>query len=48
MDKLLTPLVLCSMVIGVVLGEFAPKVREALNAAKFDSVSLRKYWNILS
>lgn len=36
------------MVIGVLLGEFAPKVREALNAAKFDSVSLRKCWNILS
>jgi hypothetical protein len=30
------------MILGVVLGEFAPKMREALNAAKFDHVSLRK------
>lgn len=42
-DKLLTPLILCSMILGVVLGEFAPKMREALNAAKFDNVSLRKF-----
>jgi ACR3 family arsenite transporter len=41
MDKLLTPFVLCSMILGVILGEFAPKMREALNAAKFDNVSLR-------
>lgn len=41
-DRLLTPLILCSMILGVVLGEFAPKMREALNAAKFDKVSLRK------
>jgi len=39
-DKLLSPLILCSMIIGVVLGEFAPKMRVALDAAKFDSVSL--------
>jgi ACR3 family arsenite efflux pump ArsB len=47
MDKLLTPFVFCAMVIGVILGEFAPSVREALDAAKFDSVSLRKLFSFL-
>ncbi len=47
MDKLLTPLVFCAMVIGVVLGEFAPSVREALDGAKFDGVSLRKLFSFL-
>jgi ACR3 family arsenite transporter len=48
MDKLLSPFILCAMIIGVVLGEFAPKMREALDAAKFDSVSLRKCFPTLS
>lgn len=47
MDKLLTPFVFSAMVIGVVLGEFAPRVREALDAAKFDGVSLRKSFSFL-
>jgi hypothetical protein len=29
------------MVVGVVLGEFAPSVRSALNTAKFNGVSIR-------
>lgn len=42
LDKLLTPLVLASMVLGVILGEFVPSMRDALDAARFDTVSLRK------
>lgn len=42
MDKLLTPLILSSMIIGVALGETAPKMREALDSVKFVGVSLRK------
>ena len=41
LDRLLTPLVFITMVVGVVLGEFAPSVRNALNTAKFDGVSIR-------
>ncbi|KAF9555206.1 arsenical-resistance protein ACR3 [Agrocybe pediades] len=40
MDKMLTPLVLLSMIIGVIIGEFVPRVREALDTAKFQSVSI--------
>jgi len=42
LDRLLTPLVLLSMIIGVIIGEFVPRVREALDTAKFESVSIRK------
>ena len=31
------------MILGVVIGEFAPNVRNALDTAKFESVSLRMY-----
>ncbi|KAF4623598.1 hypothetical protein D9613_002367 [Agrocybe pediades] len=40
LDKMLTPLVLLSMIIGVIIGEFVPRVREALDTAKFQSVSI--------
>ncbi|KAF5329670.1 hypothetical protein D9619_009444 [Psilocybe cf. subviscida] len=40
LDKLLTPLVLLSMILGVVIGNFAPNVRSALDTAKFDGVSV--------
>lgn len=42
-DKLLSPFILLAMILGVVIGEFAPKVRTALDTAKFESVSLRMY-----
>ncbi|PPQ64059.1 hypothetical protein CVT24_008872 [Panaeolus cyanescens] len=40
LDRLLTPFIFVSMVIGVVLGEFVPEVRTALDTAKFDTVSV--------
>jgi hypothetical protein len=47
-DKLLTPFVLLSMILGVIIGEFAPSVREKLDTAKFQSVSLRKSRSLFS
>ena len=44
LDQLLTPLVFITMVVGVVLGEFAPSIRNALNTAKFDGVSIRAHF----
>jgi ACR3 family arsenite transporter len=42
-DKLLTPFILLAMILGVIIGEFSPNVRNALDTAKFQSVSLRTY-----
>ena len=42
-DKLLSPFILLAMILGVVIGEFVPNVRNALDTAKFESVSLRMY-----
>ncbi|KAI0728107.1 sodium bile acid symporter family-domain-containing protein [Fomitopsis betulina] len=38
-DKLLTPAILLSMIVGVVIGEFAPGVQSAFDTARFASVS---------
>ena len=43
LDKLLTPIILLSMIIGVVIGEFVPNVQNAFNTVRFDSVSVRKF-----
>ncbi|CAA7266064.1 unnamed protein product [Cyclocybe aegerita] len=40
LDKLLTPFVFVSMIVGIILGEFAPGVRDALDTAKFVGVSV--------
>ncbi|KAH9476521.1 Arsenite resistance protein ArsB [Psilocybe cubensis] len=40
LDRLLTPFVLLSMILGVIIGEFAQGVREALDTAKLHNVSL--------
>ncbi|EAU91316.2 arsenite transporter [Coprinopsis cinerea okayama7 len=42
-DKLLTPLIIVTMVVGVVLGEYVPSIKDGLDAAKFHNVSLRMY-----
>ena len=42
-DKLLTPFILLAMILGVVIGEFSSNVHNALDTAKFQSVSLRTY-----
>ncbi|KIM41603.1 hypothetical protein M413DRAFT_445579 [Hebeloma cylindrosporum] len=39
-DKLLSPFILLAMILGVIIGEFAPNVHNALDTAKFESVSL--------
>ncbi|KAJ3565905.1 hypothetical protein NP233_g7344 [Leucocoprinus birnbaumii] len=40
LDRLLSPLILLAMILGVVLSEFAPGFRERLNTVHFDSVSV--------
>lgn len=42
-DKLLTPLILVFMIIGIVIGEFSPSIRDALNTVQFHSVSVREF-----
>jgi ACR3 family arsenite transporter len=41
LDRLLTPAILVFMILGVIIGEFAPHVQEAFDTARFDSVSVR-------
>jgi len=41
LDKLLTPLIILFMIIGVVIGEFAPQIRDAFDTVQFDNVSVR-------
>jgi hypothetical protein len=41
-DRLLTPLILVTMVVGVVIGKFAPNVQRAFDTVRFDSVSVRE------
>jgi ACR3 family arsenite transporter len=42
LDRLLTPLILISMVVGVLIGEFVPGVQSAFDTVQFDSVSVRE------
>lgn len=42
-DKLLTPIILLTMIIGVIIGEFVPNVQAAFDTVRFDSVSAREY-----
>ena len=42
LDKLLSPFILLSMILGVILGEFAPSVRVKLDTVKLHGVSLRE------
>lgn len=41
LDRLLTPLIILFMIIGVVIGEFAPHIRDAFDTVNFDNVSVR-------
>jgi hypothetical protein len=43
LDRFLAPLVLLAMILGVVIGRFAPNVDSVLNGAKFEGVSARKF-----
>jgi arsenite transporter len=43
LDRLLTPLIILAMIIGVVIGEFVPHVQQAFDTVRFDSVSVRTY-----
>ncbi|KAF8895598.1 sodium bile acid symporter family-domain-containing protein [Infundibulicybe gibba] len=40
LDRLLTPLIILCMIVGVVIGEFVPTVQAAFDTARFDSVSV--------
>lgn len=42
LDRLLTPLILIFMVVGVLIGEFVPGVQPAFDTVQFDSVSVRE------
>lgn len=42
LDKLLSPLIILVMIIGVVIGEFVPGVQAAFDTVRFSSVSVRK------
>lgn len=42
LDKLLSPLIIVVMIVGVVIGEFVPNVQEAFDTVRFDTVSVRK------
>src|ERR1700744_4389081 len=41
-DRLLTPIILLAMIVGVLIGVFAKGVQEAFDVVRFDSVSLRR------
>lgn len=47
LDRLLSPLILLAMILGVILSEFAPRVREALNTTHFNGVSVRQYTTLV-
>jgi ACR3 family arsenite transporter len=42
LDRFLTPAILLTMIIGVIIGEFVPSIQQAFDVARFDSVSVRK------
>ena len=46
LDRLLTPLILISMIVGVVIGEFVPGVQSVFDTVQFDSVSVRRWLGI--
>lgn len=43
LDRLLTPLILLCMIVGVIIGEFVPNVQHAFDTVRFKSVSVREY-----
>ena len=42
LDRLLTPLILLCMIIGVIIGELVPNLQAAFDTVRFQSVSVRK------
>ena len=42
LDKLLSPLIILFMILGVVTGEFAPHIQQAFDAIDFHGVSVRE------
>lgn len=43
LDRLLTPFILLAMILGVLIGVYAPDVQGAFNKAEFHGVSGREY-----
>lgn len=42
LDRLLTPAILVTMIVGVVIGEFVPTVQSAFDTVTFHGVSVRE------
>ncbi|KAJ2931316.1 hypothetical protein H1R20_g5867, partial [Candolleomyces eurysporus] len=40
LDRLLTPIILIFMVVGVIIGRYAPQIKDALDTIKFNGVSI--------
>jgi hypothetical protein len=43
LDRLLTPLILVFMIVGVVIGEFVSGIQEAFDTVQLNGVSVRTY-----
>lgn len=41
LDRLLTPAIILCMILGVIIGEFVPRIQEAFDTAQFRGVSFR-------
>lgn len=41
-DRLLSPLIIVVMIIGIVVGEYCPNVQHGLDTVRFESVSVRQ------
>lgn len=47
LDRLLTPAILVTMIVGVLIGEYVPTVQAAFDTARFEGVSSRAYSYVL-
>lgn len=47
-DRLLSPLIILAMIIGVLIGEFTPHVQQAFDTVRFNSVSVRTYKRVVT
>jgi hypothetical protein len=41
-DRIITPLIFIAMVVGIIIGEFAPNVQRAFDTARINNVSARE------
>ena len=43
LDRLLSPLIILFMIVGVIIGEFAPSIQQAFDTVRFHDVSVREF-----